>query len=687
MRVKAFKTFFVLMLLCFQFGVAQQRYMAMDPEQVFRPEQLVVSPEYFTPYAEENLFIEIEGDLWVKYIPEITGNESLYLQIPNLYLEHIDIYLANSITKEVRFLRKIGLRENFAGLGYGLNYSIKLPEINRGNELLMRFRGDITPLSPSWVPVRVGPLETLVKDSRTDMLISNATLAIIVGLFLFNLILLSVVKDKLYLFYVLYIFAVLQLNLFISGFYFEYLWPDNPELNVLELPLALSYVTFLLFIRQLMSSSIPGRFFNQTINGFLIFCAFMIVTIWIPAIPTIVLINTLGLAIPIFMIISILKVSKPKLRTFLLFGYLPLMLAILLYTLEDFGLFFSTFVRVHLFQLTIVWELIVFSTYLGSRYNSLENEKKAYKNKNLELLSQYARNLEAEIERRTSELKENTKLLETQGKEILAQRDLLAQTNEELELSKGALEKYSRGLESKVKERTSQLLKSNDLLDKQLKSLEQFSYIAAHNLRAPVARIKGLTNLVQMEATNGTTALVEKLEIAINDLDEIVSDLGSIIEMQRDDLKPERVNVQGALDKVIHRFSSSTDIEWKVEIQVQEIEVVPTYFDSILQNLISNSIKFQSPERQLVINFRVVKENDRIYLTYADNGIGFDADRFRQKLFKPFQRFNTRINGKGLGLYLIRSHVEASGGQIRITSIPDKGTKVDIDLPTHLKSA
>jgi signal transduction histidine kinase len=68
-------------------------------------------------------------------------------------------------------------------------------------------------------------------------------------------------------------------------------------------------------------------------------------------------------------------------------------------------------------------------------------------------------------------------------------------------------------------------------------------------------------------------------------------------------------------------------------------------------------------------------------ITVADNGIGIDLDKHGQDIFKPYKRFNTTIDGKGLGLFLVKSHVEALNGRITIESKPGEGTLFKIAFP------
>jgi signal transduction histidine kinase len=102
---------------------------------------------------------------------------------------------------------------------------------------------------------------------------------------------------------------------------------------------------------------------------------------------------------------------------------------------------------------------------------------------------------------------------------------------------------------------------------------------------------------------------------------------------------------------------------------------------SIFYNLLSNAIKFRSPSRPLRIIARSRSENGNAILEISDNGLGFDTELHREKLFKLYKRFHTHVEGRGLGLYLIKSQVEVLHGEIEVDSKPGRGSMFRIILP------
>lgn len=104
------------------------------------------------------------------------------------------------------------------------------------------------------------------------------------------------------------------------------------------------------------------------------------------------------------------------------------------------------------------------------------------------------------------------------------------------------------------------------------------------------------------------------------------------------------------------------------------------YLYSIFYNLVSNALKFRS-ESPPLISITVATDLYQIQISIIDNGQGIDLNRYEDQLFKPYKRFHGGKDGKGLGLFLVKSHVESLGGSISVVSSPGMGTHFTISLP------
>ena len=99
-----------------------------------------------------------------------------------------------------------------------------------------------------------------------------------------------------------------------------------------------------------------------------------------------------------------------------------------------------------------------------------------------------------------------------------------------------------------------------------------------------------------------------------------------------------------------------------------------SYLESIFLNLVTNALKYRSPARKLIISVTTENQQGNVIMKFSDNGTGIDVELQKEKIFQLYQRFHEHVEGRGLGLFLIRSQMEALGGSITIESKVNEGT-------------
>ncbi len=292
---------------------------------------------------------------------------------------------------------------------------------------------------------------------------------------------------------------------------------------------------------------------------------------------------------------------------------------------------------------------------------------------------------QAEIISQNEELRQQQEEMETQANLLAEQNMELQRAQNIINAQNEQLSNHNIILEDKIFLRTKELAETNEELITHNHQLEQFAYITAHNLRSPVARILGLVSLLNHENLDDEN--IEILQHILNcttELDRVINDLNQILEVKKGQQKPlEKIKITEIWGSLCKEF----DIELKDVIinndfkQVNEIITIKPYLESVLHNLLSNAIKYQHKERNLEINFTAELKEDKIKLIFKDNGIGINLEKYKQKVFGLYQRFHSHVEGKGMGLYLVRTQIESMGGKINIESEEDKGTTFTIYLP------
>ena len=288
--------------------------------------------------------------------------------------------------------------------------------------------------------------------------------------------------------------------------------------------------------------------------------------------------------------------------------------------------------------------------------------------------------LNEELQSKQEEITAQNEELQQSHEEISAQRDLVAAQNQELERVKIVIEKQNHeikirnfNLNEEVENRTRELLEYNQ-------QLEQFAFVSSHNLRAPVARILGLGKLLELSGKNAADEvfITKSLITSTYELDRIVRDLNTILEIRKGGSSaiseiPLDEEMQMLLINLEKEISDThATITWDFS-QVPVIQTVRPYLDSIIINLLNNSIKYKHPDRAPRIHLKTELRSDSTCLIVRDNGLGIDLSIFGEKLFKLYSRFHLHVDGKGLGLHLVKTQVTTLGGKIEAESKVNEG--------------
>ncbi|UZR98216.1 CheR family methyltransferase [Chondrinema litorale] len=226
-----------------------------------------------------------------------------------------------------------------------------------------------------------------------------------------------------------------------------------------------------------------------------------------------------------------------------------------------------------------------------------------------------------------------------------------------------------------------QLIRSNEYLD-------SFVYTAAHDLRAPLVNAKNLLNLFNMVNGEKQKEVQQNLIDSVNTLENTLNGLIEIIDTQKnDDIKADTVKFEDIYKEVEIKLKSQiTESNADINIsfnKAKEIVYNRPYLMSIMQNLISNAIKYRSYDRKTVVHISTKKDGDYICLVVKDNGIGMDMKVVGDKLFKPFKRFHEEREGKGIGLNIIKNMIEKNSGKIKVESYPGLGTEFFVYLKPY----
>lgn len=220
-----------------------------------------------------------------------------------------------------------------------------------------------------------------------------------------------------------------------------------------------------------------------------------------------------------------------------------------------------------------------------------------------------------------------------------------------------------------LKEQNEELHSLTEELRRKVLQLEEFTQIVSHNLRSPVGNILTLLNYFE-----NTTNETEKQEyfnlikqsshdtfLTLDELNEVLR-IKQEFQIERQEVSFEKVLTQ--VENMLSASISESQAEIKTDFLVANIRYPTIYLESILLNLVSNSIKYRRRNSHPVIRVKTYKKDHCVILEVSDNGLGIDMSRYGHQLFRMRKTFHNHPESRGVGLFITKNQVETMGGEI-----------------------
>ncbi|MEP3373686.1 sensor histidine kinase [Maribacter dokdonensis] len=227
--------------------------------------------------------------------------------------------------------------------------------------------------------------------------------------------------------------------------------------------------------------------------------------------------------------------------------------------------------------------------------------------------------------------------------------------------------------------------KMNSRLEMRNKQLSDFNYLISHNLRSPVTSMSVIVEMIQKEKNPEIlNQLLPKLDQVAKSITNLTKDINEYVSiLDNKEIKQSNIDLAELIEEVKHEFTETllddSDFNVLVKLDVwNHITFSKFYLQSVIQNLVSNAIKYKRDNVASHIEFESAIENKHKVLYVRDNGMGLNLEKHGENVFKLYKRFHRNISGKGMGLFLIKSQLEALNATITIDSKVGEGTTFKI---------
>lgn len=208
----------------------------------------------------------------------------------------------------------------------------------------------------------------------------------------------------------------------------------------------------------------------------------------------------------------------------------------------------------------------------------------------------------------------------------------------------------------------------------------------SHNLRSHSTNMTMLTRFLNEEKDEEERLNLNRMiTSASKSLSETITHLNDVVQVKTGALeKLQSISVLNTINHIITSINGlleEQDTTLNIDVsKTHFVNAVPAYLESIFLNVLTNALKYSSPNRKPSIKIKSQVKNEKILITFIDNGQGIDLNRHGDKIFGMYKTFHKHRDAKGIGLFITKNQIESMNGSINIESIVDKGTTLYIEL-------
>lgn len=572
---------------------------------------------------------------WVKFQVKNLTQAQYFLEVENPALDKLELY---AVDEEGRITtQKTGDLQPASSRQVSTNvflFRLNLPS-GKINTYYIRYAGT----EGHELPLRIATPEVIIRKAHDRDLANGIYFGIVLVTVLYNLGIFLMVRDRSYLYYVLFVlnFGLLQAELL--GLNLEYFWPGWLYFNTQSLFIfgGLAGVFSINFLRNFLETKFRAPGLHNVGYGiealFFLTVLLAVFNTFLPssfALFNAYLISFIVILFSPYMILVGITIFRQGFRParFFLIAWSIFLVGLVIFILKSNGFIHHSLFTNAVMQIGSGIEAILLSLALGDRYNMIKKEK----------------------EDTQEEL--NHELM-TEIKERIKAQDGLKSTNENL-----------------VKINT---------------DLDNFVYTASHDLKAPIVNIEGLINDLKAHECYQNQDIKEVLDmmsISVERFKSTIYDLTEITKAQKNlEEDIDCIEIREVIDEIqlsIIHMIKQTGAEIKIELnECDTIMFSKKNFRSIMYNLISNAVKYRSPERKPLVKIIADDAENFIVIRVQDNGLGI-SDSHKDKVFSMFKRAHDHVEGTGVGLYIVKRVIENYGGRIELETTEGKGSEFKV---------
>jgi len=632
--------------------IGKSSFVFQDESRMLKIEDVVKrSPEFVANDQDVYSPPLSHAAIWIRFDVLNKTDKKLLLEIANPTIDHFEIY--KILHGKIEHIQTGGDEFPYQHRAYKINtflVDLSFPQ-NQTATYYIRYYST----EGLFIPLNIISLETLLEEKQKEDLSYGLMYGVMMVMIIYNFFLFLALRDRSYIYYILYIvfFGLTQTSW--HGTSFEYLWPDYPWFNnqsVFIFP-SLCGIFAMFFVRNFLQTGEKLQTWNRVGYVMQSFAAIPIVlSLLSPFLPEsailtneyIVAFNTVIFS-PYMIIMGLKRYNQGyKPSRFFLFAWLTLLVGISLYVCKSLGFLPHNYFTDSMIRIGFVMENILLSFALGDRYNQMKKEHERAQNEIIQMLiekdkiqDQITRDLENKVNERTL-----------------------------------ALKSLNNQLEERVNQRTTELNKAYSDLMEMHKELDTFIYRSSHDIKGPITTIMGLCNVGLMDVKDVKAHdYFKKVFHTSEKTQNMLRRILSVTEIKKTTPACNIIDFKLLVDSALlhlKRYEAFDNIQLNIEVPGRDFGFKSdfVFLQLILINLIENSIRYRGNQYEICeIDILVKRRGGQVVIHVKDNGEGID-DKYKDKIFDMFFRGNENSIGSGLGLYIVKVVVEKLNGSVHL---------------------
>lgn len=602
----------------------------------------VVSADFQTSRGSLT-FGYIKSVIWLKVKTKARPSQQWYLEIPAPFLEYVDFYQSQENGKWHHSAAGYFKAHSACEVSH-TNHVVPLTFLqDSSSTVFIRIAGS----SPKTFPLLAMEREKFTETIRLADLGYGIFFGILIVMFFYNLFIYLTLNQRNYLLYIGTIVCTFLIFSSASGYAGKYLWPETPLLNFYAGRMTLGFLAVFLSIFTI-------RFLE--VNRYSKILYYVLLSLIPLGILSMILVatgvlssagnNLISISTLVYMTTGIVcRLKGNKTATYFIAAWAIYLIGGLLLTLRNSGLLDFNFWTTHFVEIGAATETIMIAFALGDSYRILRIEKEEAQLLAFKIQQDATDRLEMKVKQRTEQL---------------------LKTNEELQTTLETNKIQTEIIENKNAE------------------LDAFFYRISHDLRGPISSLLGLSNLAKIDVTDEhALSYIDKQHQQVERLSNIVTGLINLTKLSHSELQKSKIDFEQMVDGCIvsfHGLENFSAINFKKDIH-PKIEFYSEWalLNTILQNLIENAIKY-SRESSPFVHIKIFDDAGFVVIEVEDNGQGIPEEH-QAKIFEMFYRATQNASGSGLGLYILKRSVDRLNGSVELTSTPGKGSSFTVRVP------